>query len=285
MTLRQGLLRAARRAPRLLGDATERVTAFVRGQACRDGGYRGRSEAGDLYYSVFALDSLSALDAPTEEVAPFLEGFGDGEGLDLVHLSCLARCWAHAGVPPSRGALLTRLDGFRSPDGGWGQEPGATHGSAYGAFLAIGAREDLAAEGDGDVAPSLLALRTKDGGFANQPGSAVGSTPATAAAVTLLCHLGQDVDASAGDWLLTRCEGGGFKASQAAPISDLLSTATSLHALAALGRPLDEIREACLDFLDARWDPAGGFSGSALDPVIDVEYTFYGLLALGHLAT
>jgi len=308
VTLRQGLLRAARRSPKLLGDATERVTAFVRSLACPDGGFRGRAEASDLYYTVFALDALDALtgrhpqaglegveaaetclhpQSPLEggarrvldrsdgSISQYLDSFGDGEGLDLVHVACLARCWAHADVCPCRAGLLSRVDALRAQEAD----------SAYSLFLAAGAREDLGAAAPDGVADSLLALRAADGGFANVQGGAVGSTPATAAAVTLLRHLGHAVDPAAGDWLLARREAGGFKASPGAPIPDLLSTATSLYALAALGRPLDDMREACLDFLDARWDPVGGFGGSALDPAVDAEYTFYGLLALGHLAT
>ena len=66
---------------------------------------------------------------------------------------------------------------------------------------------------------------------------------------------------------------------------DLLSTATALHALAAVGAPLDDLREPCLDFLDSLWDHRGGFHGSWADDALDCEYVFYGLLALGHLST
>ncbi len=65
---------------------------------------------------------------------------------------------------------------------------------------------------------------------------------------------------------------------------DLLSTATALHALAGLETSLDSIREPCLDFLDSLWDNAGGFHGHWADDTLDCEYTFYGLLALGHLS-
>jgi len=273
--LRHELLQAARRAPRLLGDATEGATAFLHGLARPDGGYRGRDETSDLYYTVFALDALEALGEATNDVRPFLDGFGDGEGLDLVHLACLARCWAHLGDCPCRDGLLARMDAARTDE----------ESSAYSLFLSLGAMEDLGAAPGHEIAETLAELRSADGGYANVRGGEVGSTPATAAAATLLRHLGKDVDGAVADWLLARQEDGGFKASPAAPIPDLLSTATSLHALAAIGSPRDAIREECLDFLDARWDPSGGFCGSALDPEVDAEYTFYGLLALGHLAT
>jgi hypothetical protein len=48
--------------------------------------------------------------------------------------------------------------------------------------------------------------------------------------------------------------------------------------------PIDGIREACLDFVDSLWTSQGAFYGTWADDVADCEYTFYGLLALGHLA-
>ena len=77
---------------------------------------------------------------------------------------------------------------------------------------------------------------------------------------------------------------GGFFAVPMAPLPDLLSTATALHALSGLHADLGKIREPCLDFIDTLWTSKGGFHGTWTDDVLDVEYTFYGLLALGHLS-
>jgi len=86
-------------------------------------------------------------------------------------------------------------------------------------------------------------------------------------------------------WLLQRChERGGFFAAPRAPVPDLLSTATALHALAALHADIGSLREPCLDFVDTLWTSAGGFYGSWADETLDCEYTYYGLLALGHLS-
>jgi hypothetical protein len=85
-------------------------------------------------------------------------------------------------------------------------------------------------------------------------------------------------------WLFDRCRDGGFFATPDAPIPDLLSTATALHALSSLHAPLDRVRDACLDFIDSLWTSEGAFYGTWADDVLDCEYTYYGLLALGHLA-
>jgi hypothetical protein len=123
-----------------------------------------------------------------------------------------------------------------------------------------------------------------DGGYANQPDLPVGLTAPTAAAITLLRYFGEPIDVSAGDWLMARhFPQGGFFATPDAPIPDLLSTATALHALSGMKRDISAIREPCLDFLDTLWTTGGGFLGSWEDEALDAEYTYYGLLALGHL--
>ena len=58
-----------------------------------------------------------------------------------------------------------------------------------------------------------------------------------------------------------------------------------VHALAALEvRLTEEQTERCLDFIDTLWTATGGFHGNWTDDYLDCEYTFYGLLALGHLS-
>jgi prenyltransferase beta subunit len=77
---------------------------------------------------------------------------------------------------------------------------------------------------------------------------------------------------------------GGFVAVPGAPIPDLLSTATALHALSGLQQPLGPVQESCLDFIDTLWTNEGAFHGHWDDSHLDVEYAYYGLLALGHLS-
>ena len=76
---------------------------------------------------------------------------------------------------------------------------------------------------------------------------------------------------------------GGFVALQKAPIEDLLSTAVALYALSFIDADITEIKPDCLSFVDGLY-LNGGFCATELDFDIDIEYTFYGLLALGALA-
>lgn len=284
------MLQVARLAPRLLGESAPSVEAFLRSQVAEDGGFRNRGGSSDLYYTVFGTEALIALrvDLPAS-LGGYLESFGDGASLDLVHAACLARAWA--ALPERRGTIVTdaleaRILAHRSGDGGFAPEPGAAKGTAYALFLALGALQDLARPlpPADDLRAALGRMKAADGAYSNVEGAREGQTPATAAAASLLRQLGERPEASLAEWLLARAHpDGGFSASPSVPMPDLLSTATALHALAGLHADIRTLREPCLDFLDTLWSSRGGFYGHWAEDEIDCEYTYYGLLALGHL--
>ncbi len=305
MSIRLEMLQVARLAPKVLGpEATELVAKFLRAQQNDDGGFKDRNGRSDLYYTVFGLDALTALQQPfeAERVRAFAETFDDGGALDFVHLCALARCWAAIGLNRPRESALTdfivrtmelsqRLASFRSRDGGFNSSPDQERGTTYGAFLGVAAYQDLGVElpAPMELVRSLKFLETEDGAWTNEVFGRgqmpVGATNATAAAVTVLRQLHMPVNATVGDWLLTQAHPqGGFLAVPGAPIPDLLSTATALHALAGLQIPCDRIKEQGLDFVDSLWTNEGGFHGHWADDHLDCEYTCYGLLALGHLS-
>lgn len=287
------MLQAARRAPHLLGESTALVAAFLRSQLNSDGGFSDRGGQSDLYYTVFGIEGLLALEAdiPVARVADYLKSFGAGEDLDFVHTTCLARCWA--ALPgqtcpvQTREKLIQRVASFRSDDGAYNANPGSEEGTLYGCFLAVGACQDLDHEipGRREVLDCIAHLRADDGGYANGDDLPMGLTPPTAAAASLLLHLGEPVPTGLSDWLLERHRPeGGFFATPLAPIPDLLSTATALHALGEMKTDLSRLRESCLDFIDSLWTNRGAFHGSWVDDKVDCEYTYYALMALGHLS-
>lgn len=312
--MRLEMLQVARLAPKLLLDARDLVADFVRSQLHESGGFIDRAGNPDLYYTVFGLECLLALreDLPREKVAEYLREFGDGEGLDFVHIGCLARCWAAlTPLPPSEGpgegrvaesqagfisplisadfkqTLASRLEAYRAKDGGFSQTKNDSQGSVYGCFLAVSAYQDLKLEAPNvdAVAACVLAQRCADGGYSNGRDLPLATTPTTAAAVTLQRVLQQPQDQTTGDWLLARAHpAGGFIAIADAPMPDLLSTAVALHALSGMRAPIDAIKDSCLDFIDSLWVNKGSFYGNWSEDMLDVEYTYYALLALGHLS-
>jgi hypothetical protein len=322
MSIRLEMLEAAARGARALGKA-QAVEAFVLAHQCEDGGFRGRGQQSDLYYTVFALQTLQALGRPippdATEYILRQSATGNLQSLDLVHTCCLVGCWACYGIDALQDAAIQVLReqvlSFRSGDSGFAIHAGKPSGSAYGCFLALSALLDLrepAVAPGGDLAAGLAkcvtALQRDDGGFANEPALPISMTPATAASLIVLA---QTVDFSAGEggavaaaarqrivaaskWLHARQrhqEEYGFAAVEGVR-SDLLSTATALHALSGAARVLGD-RNGILERIrriDVReyvlhmGEPGDGFRASADDTVCDCEYTFYGLLALGHLA-
>ena len=285
------MLRAAASARNLLPDVSPRIVEFLQSQLNEDGGGKDRAGKSDLYYTIFALDGLTALGAPVdhERTIGFLRTFGAGTGLDLVHTACLARCWAavrqNALEDGLRDGILGHLETWRSADGGYGGQLGAESGNLYHCFLALGAYQDLRRPipAPAELRACVEGMRTADGAFANEKNLSLGTTPTTAAGAVLLRELGGTVAPETGRWLLARCAGrGGFVAVPQTPYPDLLSTATALHALMTLEVTLHGIREACTEFV-LRLGTGRAFRGFELDEVEDAEYTFYALLALGHL--
>lgn len=292
MTIREQMLQAAKLAVNPLSDAADLVVEFIGSEMNDDGGFKGLGGNSDLYYTVFGLEGLGAMQAelPVERIAAFLRTFGGGETLDFIHLTCLARCWAN--LPDEfdgRREIVGCIERYRADDGGYGLSSAAKRGTAYGCFLALGAYQDLKTtmpDVDGLIR-CVESLAADDGGYANEPALAASTTPSTAAAVTVLRNLGRRVDERTGRWLMDRfyvCGTGGFVAGAGGTIPDLLSTATALHALACMDVSFDTIKEPCLDFIDSLWTGGGGFCGNWAQTTADCEYTYYGLLALGHLS-
>lgn len=292
-SFRLEMLQVARLAPKLLGESSKLVESFVKSRLTEAGGFAGRDGRPDLYYTVFGLEALLALqaDPPPENVAKYLAASATAGSPDFVHACSLARCGAALGrnflADEVKDELARRINFFRTPDGGFHGAPGRAHGSAYGALLAWGALSDLGASlpEPERLLESLRLLRLEDGSFANERGLAHGTTSATAAALTLCRHLQEPPPEHCGEWLLRQQHAsGGFLATPQAPLPDLLSTAVALHALDGLQISFETQRELCLDFVDSLWSAGGGFHGHWADDDLDVEYTYYGLLALGHLA-
>lgn len=295
MTIRLDMLRAMQRAQTLLHESAHRVVAFLENRLHETGGFVGRTDAPDLYYTLFGVESLISLGAfsTDQTLRGYLERFGAGDGLDLVHLCCLARLWADlpgGGLSePVKSRLENHIMAYQSGDGGFNQDKRAEAGTVYAAFLALGALQDLESlkispEALTRMIRSLNRLKNQDGSYNNVPGKTAGSVPVTAAALLLLQQTGTAIDPATVAWLRsTYQESGGFPAAPSLPMADLLSTATALHALNRSGLLLDDIRESCLDFVDRLWTAKGSFHAHDGAGTLDCEYTAYGLLALGNL--
>src|SRR5688572_18186752 len=117
------MLQVARLASTQLGESRDLVASFLRGSVNPDGGFQDRAGRSDLYYTVFGLDGLIALqEEPPAQAAAFLGSAAAIDTLDYVHLACLARGWAalhHQPREDAADAVLAHIERCRSADGGY----------------------------------------------------------------------------------------------------------------------------------------------------------------------
>ena len=294
MTIRLSTIDAAFRAAVTLGESSVLVEKFIRSKFNDDGGFSDRAGRSDLYYTVFGIETLIALgaDLPIEAIDGYLRSIEIAE-LDFVHLTCLGRCLADIcsdeGVDRNlQNDIIQQLEQYRSLDGGISNTKNARQGTMYGCFLGAGLYQDMGVEisGKEELIGCVESLSRESGSYANEPAMTKGATSSTAAAVTLQHFLGVPTKSESLDWLIDQMHPkGGFIALSAVPIADMLSTATALHGLAMGERKLTgKQKEDCLDFVDSLWSGKGGFCGSGADQAVDCEYTYYGLMAIGHLS-
>src|SRR6266851_5432992 len=102
MSLRLEMLQVARLSHKVLGDSAKLARNFLIGQINEDGGFKNRAGSSDLYYPVFGLEGLIALEAESldlpvqspkskvqspelhktvERTQPYLRSFGCGDDL------------------------------------------------------------------------------------------------------------------------------------------------------------------------------------------------------------
>lgn len=279
-------------------DRRDRHRSFLLSQQLADGGFRGREGDSDLYYTSFAVRSLSMLGGLGSEesgrIGAYVLGCRSDElsVIDLVSWLYTGLIVQLAGGPdPLRGAgegfvesLVRRLESTRTADGGYARTTRGAAGSTYHSFLVALAYELLGRSvPEPDRMIQFVYDRQRDdGGFVEiAPMKRSGTNP-TAAAVALLVMLGgmdDELREDVGEFLmLVRGDEGGMQANTRIPFSDGLSTFTGLLTV----QDLDLEGVLCVErveaFLGSELEfPTGGFRGAAWDTDADVEYTFYGL--------
>lgn len=298
---------------KLDAERRERHRRFILSRQTGDGGFYGRetpedlaegnSNESDLYYSAFAVRGLAILNVLTSDdcraIAEYLRPIDPfaGSVIDTVSwLYCALIVQATAGVDLLEGAaedwpdrLASRLETFRTSDGGYAKTHEGAAGSTYHSFLVA-----LCYELIGRTVPQshqlvqfLYDRQRDDGGFVEIGPMRRGGTNPTAAAVAVLKmydalddELREDVRAFLSE---VRSPEGGFQANTRIPFADSLSTFTGL--LTCQDLEIDNLlKPAVIErFIAALEFPDGGFRGASWDEQADVEYTFYGLGVLGLL--
>lgn len=266
--------------------ARERIARFVESQRTAADTFVNKSGQEDLYYTVFGwmLALVLGLEVESNKMAQYLDK-QPVESLSLIDYAAFTRCsmllaLKRHGIP---GVFWSHLNPHpvQRPLFGFSGIPHQDYHSPYTQFIWMSLMEDTGTRLDGLDETSLEPYRVVDGGYANLRNSRSATTNATVAALAIKGQLhGYQTPAAVTFLRGLQDESGGFRATPQSPVPDLLSTATALFMLKNYHTSPAVAPE---DFLTAHWTPSGGFTATLLEDNPDVEYTFYGLLALGTL--
>ena len=274
-----------------------------------DGGFQGRADGSDLYYTAFALRALAILgcddDHSAKRAADYLEGqlqqsVSIIDLISLVYAGKLIESWIDVSVfakaptawPTSVANLFEQL---RRPDGGYAKTHEGHASSTYQTFLIAIAYEllDLPLPDPDQAASFLLGQQRDDGGFVEISVMRRSGTNPTAAAIGGLLVLESQVDQGlispelsqdVTEFLLdNRTDEGGLRANTQIPIADLLSTYTGLQTVRDLDTWSEVDSSEVQQYVDSLRHESGGFLAAAWDEVTDVEYSFYGVALQGLL--
>ena len=276
-TLRQG-------KKRLSGEAQKRIASFTLSQLTENGAFIDKNGNEDLYYTSFGL-MLALIFKLDINISATLKWI-DKQEKTLSGLVGYAACFRSRMLCTllTTNKLKVAVTRFFTkqpvlPD--FANYPHGDKNSPYSQYILLSLKEDLGIKTSNsqEIRAALSPYRIETGGYANIRGSRQPTTNATVAALAIK---GQSGGYIADDEVMflrsLQDESGGFLADVSASVPDLLSTATALFMLKCYGVAP---RIDASDFIDAHWAASGGFYATLLDESCDVEYTFYGLLALG----
>lgn len=289
-------------------DFRARHTAWILAQQCPEGGFANRRGKVDLYYTGFALRSLSALNELSASVATkaveWLLAIGHSpdavrlrqpqgafcdtvqaaswwDAVILCEEAAARKCMDEAERLRLQSLTFQRIESMRRADGGYAKTNIETHGSLYHTFLAasLHARTGTPLPRSDETRAFLRSLARADGGFIENKYSKRPGTNGTSAGVFLSLILNElDVNEKHFEFMESmRNEEGGFEAAPSAPLADLLSTYTALLTLKMAGRLNSDLLDAAAQYARSLEMAGGGYTGFALESTVDCEYTFYGL--------
>lgn len=264
------------------------VLHFITSQQNADGGFQDRGGRSDLYYSLFGMMMLRAINSPlnppkgdfeeqSNNVSDAIEKLRQfiSQQKNFIVPGFIEKCCLVLLQKDLKTGRISRIKAFFSLGRSFWKERTSINLSyrSFVLFLTLDA-----------VFPFFGILRLPAKGMLAQTTVDVNS-PCSEVAARVFLQKMMNQEGSEEQELLKSfaCESGGFKAFSHLQQADLLSTAVALFALNFAGTDLRPFRPACLDFIQQNFLDGAFLSGDG-DQTADVEYTFYGLMALGVLA-
>ena len=252
------------------GSVRSEVKAFITGRQHHSGLFFARDDRADLYYSLFGawMSEALGLKKSLERLKVFFTDTGpvsDKAGVDY-YASILIQCllFGDSFHKPGTWFLLRSLSG-----------KGTNISLVYRFFFFLLTYDALYGH--------KMLVRVIQGVplyFYSPPADSPCSFHA--AIIIAKKSAGMDVRKESEQLMAYFEEGKGFKIYAGMDNADLLSTAVSLFALKLAGADLRLPAPACLQLIQENYH-SGAFTPGDGDESRDLEYTFYGLLALGAL--
>ncbi len=246
------------------------VQNYIKSQITPEGGFMDRAGNPDIYYSLFGYFLTEAFQLKTEQnqLKTFVKKTVNEKIKSDVHLFCGAILYSKLIGKDKTSVILTKkIKTVLSTS--------VNEDSGYIWFLGILA---LFYQEEYMLISSFLNKFKKKSSSASEP------KPCTLVATDVIMRklLRKEFSSQTTNLKSFYHTSGGFVALQKSPVADLLTTAVVLFSLNFVGDDLTLIKPDCLDFVDSLYKN-GGFIATPFDKNADIEYTFYGLLALGSL--
>ncbi len=268
---RQMITAAAAGIEALEPETAAEVRQFIASQQHTCGAFTDRAGLPDSYYSLFGffLSEAAGMKEQADHLKRYIITNRDSSATGLVHRSCLALIAKGAGS-----GMPVRIKCFAAVIREFFRDMGSIS-SSYQYFMVF-----LMLDAYGwNNRLSRWIIRSR---FSNDEQLGELPCPVIAALVVIKTALGLDAGREISRLWAFHLKDSGFRAIPGAPSADLLSTAVALTALRMAGADLRIVRPGCLALVEDNYDQGAFLAGNG-DSFRDVEYTFYGLLALGLL--
>ncbi|MDR0845543.1 MAG: hypothetical protein LBN71_09995 [Tannerella sp.] len=284
------MMEALRRGRKKLGkEAQERLRDYIKSQMIDRAFFMDKSGREDIYYTAFGLmlAYMFGVEVDLETVNLRLRKYDEKgeEKQDLIHYAAFVRCVMLAELLGKHELRMAAKQFFS-----FGKTieipifatfPHNDRLTPYSRFVELSLKEDtgMKMSGKEQIIESLGDYKIQGGGYSNIAGGCSAATNATVAALFVKGQLaGYEANEDVKSLYDSQTASGGFLAAEQTPLPDLLSTATALFALSSYGVTPKVHAEP---FIEAHWLESGGFSATVMEENSDIEYTFYGILALG----
>lgn len=268
--LYQHIISTARQSVRIFDETTlDEIRNFLKCNQHESGGFKDRVGKPDLYYSLFGLWLAMALDEPESQnrLLAWIESRRPEKFQSVIEVASLIlirKTLKMRGSFYLKFKLLFRISGARNNISPY-----------YRLFIALLLIDTFL--------PNLTTLRWPGlRRLLKRAEIMTSSCTEAAAALVVASKTGSNTGALQDQLVSFFNEEQGFRAFNGKKDGDMLSTAAALFALDYSGYDLRAMTPACLDFLSCNYSEGAFLSGDG-DPELDIEYTFYGLLAAGSL--